>query len=92
MMTTFHKKLICVLLAAQVLSVVETSTRSYIFRVSYITGSPDGVRTSKILGINGKFPGPVIEAEVGDTLEITVINEIQDGQNTTMHWHGILQR
>lgn len=66
--------------------------RQYTFRVSYVSGTPDGVWTNSILGINGKFPGPVIEAEMGDTLEITVINDIQDGQNVTIHWHGIYQR
>ncbi len=66
--------------------------REYTFKVSYISGRPDGVWTNSILGINGKFPCPAIEAETGDTLQITVINEIQDGQNVTLHWHGILQR
>jgi len=62
------------------------------FKVSYITGSPDGVWTSNILGINGEFPGPTIEGHQGDLLEITVLNRIQDGQNVSIHWHGIHQR
>ncbi|ODN00020.1 Iron transport multicopper oxidase FET3 [Orchesella cincta] len=62
------------------------------FEVSYITGQPDGVWTKSILGINGKFPGPTIEGAVGDVAEITVINKIHDGQNVTIHWHGIHQR
>ncbi|ODM89025.1 L-ascorbate oxidase, partial [Orchesella cincta] len=62
------------------------------FEVAYFNGSPDGIHKDKILGINGQSPGPTIEADVGDTLEITLINSIQDGQNTTIHWHGIHQK
>ncbi|CAL8133006.1 unnamed protein product [Orchesella dallaii] len=60
--------------------------------VYYFSGSPDGVYKDQILGINGKFPGPTIEADVGDTIEVTLINKIQDRQNTTLHWHGMHQR
>ncbi|CAL8110069.1 unnamed protein product [Orchesella dallaii] len=62
------------------------------FDISYVSGQPDGVWTKSILGINGKFPGPTIEAEVGDVLEVTMINNIHDGQNVTIHWHGLHQR
>lgn len=64
----------------------------YTFQVSYITGSPDGVWTSNILGINGKFPGPTIQGSQGDILKVKVLNRIQDGQNVSIHWHGIHQR
>ena len=60
-----------------------------VFDVHYISGSPDGVFKAKILAINGLFPGPTIEAKIGDILRVKLINNIQDGQNTTIHWHGI---
>lgn len=43
--------------------------------------------------MNGQFPGPTIEANVEDTLSITVINKI-DGpkEGTNIHWHGIPQK
>ncbi|OXA44997.1 Iron transport multicopper oxidase FET3 [Folsomia candida] len=63
----------------------------YNFNISYINGAPDGVQTSHILTINGKFPAPTILAYQGDILEVNVINSIQDGQNVTLHWHGIHQ-
>ncbi|ODN00019.1 Iron transport multicopper oxidase FET3, partial [Orchesella cincta] len=62
------------------------------FEVNYLTGQPDGVWTKNILGINGKFPGPTIEGRVGDFAEITLINRIHDGQNVSIHWHGLHQR
>ncbi|CAL8107651.1 unnamed protein product [Orchesella dallaii] len=71
---------------------VHSKTVRHTFEISYISGNPDGVWTNSILCINGKFPGPTIEAEVGDVLEVTVINNIHDGQNVTIHWHGLHQR
>lgn len=38
-------------------------------------------------GFNGQVPGPTIEAEVGDTLEIRVVNGLPEP--TTIHWHGL---
>src|SRR5690348_10598892 len=64
----------------------------YEFTISYIAGSPDGVYKSKILAVNGQFPGTTIKGEVGDILHVIVHNRIQDGQNTSIHWHGLRQR
>lgn len=36
---------------------------------------------------NGLFPGPLLEAEVGDRVIVHFRNEI--GQPTTIHWHGV---
>ncbi|KAI9795000.1 MAG: hypothetical protein M1816_000020 [Peltula sp. TS41687] len=36
---------------------------------------------------NNQYPGPWIEACWGDTLEITIINNL-DYNGTTIHWHG----
>lgn len=62
------------------------------FKVEYISGSPDGVQINHIIGINGKFPGPTIEGFVGDQLEVEVQNHLNDGDDTTIHWHGFHQR
>jgi len=44
---------------------------------------PDGGFT-----VNGTSPGPLLEATVGDLVEVTLINEnITEG--TTLHWHGV---
>jgi hypothetical protein len=39
----------------------------YNFELTNITISPDGIERT-VLAINGKFPGPTIEAEWGDTV------------------------
>ena len=40
------------------------------------------------IAINKQIPGPTIEATVGDTLEVTVNNKMN--QETSIHWHGVL--
>ena len=36
---------------------------------------------------NGEVPGPTIEANVGDTIEVRLRNSLP--QATTIHWHGV---
>ncbi|PMD30444.1 multicopper oxidase [Hyaloscypha variabilis F] len=65
--------------------------RSYDFTISRGTIAPDGYQKSVIL-INGQFPGPAIEANWGDTIQVTVNNQITGPEEgTSMHWHGLLQ-
>ena len=40
------------------------------------------------LAINNQIPGPIIEATVGDTLEVIFNNKMDT--ETSIHWHGIL--
>jgi FtsP/CotA-like multicopper oxidase with cupredoxin domain len=44
--------------------------------------------------INGKFPGPLIEADWGDTISVTVTNNIDTNtaEGMTLHWHGLTQK
>jgi FtsP/CotA-like multicopper oxidase with cupredoxin domain len=43
--------------------------------------------------VNNQFPGPAIEANWGDEIEVTVHNNITAPmEGTAMHWHGFLQR
>ena len=39
------------------------------------------------MGFDGRFPGPLIEAEVGDTIRARLTNSLS--QPTTIHWHGL---
>ncbi|KAJ6342793.1 hypothetical protein OIU78_010666 [Salix suchowensis] len=43
----------------------------------------------KILTVNGKFPGPTLEAHAGDELRVAVYNRAK--YNITLHWHGARQ-
>ncbi len=67
-------------------------TRSYDFVVKRATIAPDGVERDVLL-INDQFPGPLIEANWGDTIEVTVTNELAaPEEGTSFHWHGLLQK
>jgi len=64
--------------------------RSFNFTIKRATGAPDGVQKPMIL-VNDQFPGPAIEANWGDTIQVTVKNEITDpDEGTHIHWHGFL--
>ena len=67
-------------------------TRYYDFTVSRGLIAPDGVNRSSLL-VNNQFPGPMIEANWGDYIQVTVHNKI-DGpsEGTSLHWHGIPQK
>jgi len=41
----------------------------------------------EVWGYNGEYPGPMIEGMVGDTLRVTLTNNLPEG--TTIHWHGL---
>jgi len=64
--------------------------RHYVFEITNTTLVFDGTGPQLALAINGQVPGPVIEANWGDTVQVTVINKLQDN-STSIHFHGIRQ-
>lgn len=64
-------------------------TRKYEFTLGTSAGSPDGFERL-MYTVNNQFPGPTIEANQGDTIEVTVHNNLDHPQ--AIHWHGIRQR
>lgn len=67
-------------------------TRTYTFNVARATMAPDGVQR-QVLVVNNQFPGPLIEANWGDTISVTVVNNIVGpAEGTSFHWHGFLQK
>ncbi len=66
--------------------------RHYEFTVSRGFIAPDGY-VRDVLLVNGAFPGPLIEANWGDTIVVRVNNNITGPEEgTAIHWHGFLQR
>jgi FtsP/CotA-like multicopper oxidase with cupredoxin domain len=51
--------------------------------------SPDGMERLA-LTVNGQMPGPLIEANWGDTVVVKVNNKLQNN-GTSIHFHGIRQ-
>ncbi|KAI0942998.1 hypothetical protein AcV7_002262 [Taiwanofungus camphoratus] len=66
-----------------------TTTRYYDFVVAEAMGAPDGVE-KLMLVVNGLFPGPTIEANMGDRIVVNVTNNMPN--STAIHWHGLYQR
>lgn len=65
--------------------------RHYNFTIARQPLAPDGLERPMIL-VNGQYPGPTIECNWGDTIEVTVNNEIHDpDEGTAIHFHGFLQ-
>lgn len=52
-------------------------TRYYTWTVTNTTLAPDGVELPMLVA-NGQFPGPLIEANWGDWIEVNVINGMFD--------------
>nr|QID90256.1 laccase [Trichaptum abietinum] len=55
--------------------------------------SPDGFSRSTVTA-EGVFPAPLISANIGDNLQINVIDQLTDTnmrRATSIHWHGLLQ-
>ncbi|CAN9188688.1 unnamed protein product [Alternaria alternata] len=61
--------------------------RSYNLRIENTTCNPDGAGSRVCMLINGRYPGPTIVANWGDTIRVTVRNLLQ-ANGTSIHWHG----
>ncbi|OAA56172.1 multicopper oxidase [Niveomyces insectorum RCEF 264] len=60
--------------------------RSFELTLTWENHAPDGF-VKKMILINGQFPGPLLEMNYGDDVEVTVHNRMPF--NTTIHYHGI---
>ncbi|KAF2269117.1 laccase precursor [Lojkania enalia] len=65
-------------------------TVTYDLSITNTTCNLDGHGARTCMLINNQFPGPVLTANWGDTLRITVRNMLQHN-GTSIHWHGIRQ-
>ena len=62
--------------------------RKFELTLTWEKHAPDGVERDMIL-INGQFPGPLMELNQGDHVEVLVHNKMP--YNTTVHYHGMLR-
>lgn len=67
--------------------VVVSKTVTYNWDITWVTASPDGF-ARPVIGINGKWPLPVIEVELHDRLVVNVYNKLGN-ESTSLHWHGL---
>lgn len=70
------------------LRIVAAATVTYNFNVGWVTANPDGAFERPTIGINGEWPIPQIEANVGDNIIVHVTNQLGN-QSTSLHFHGL---
>ena len=66
------------------------ATITYDWTAEWVTAAPDGFERP-VIGINGEWPCPTIDANVGDTVVVNLQNNLGN-QSTSIHWHGMHQR
>ncbi|KAF2739761.1 laccase precursor [Polyplosphaeria fusca] len=69
---------------------IGVTTRYYNWEITNGTCNPDGGPSKQCQLINGKYPGPVLSANWGDTVVVTLKNSLT-ANGTGIHWHGIRQ-
>ena len=60
-------------------------TKKFELTVTWEKGAPDGFER-ELFKVNGLFPGPKLEINEGDDVEVLVKN--QSPFNTSLHYHG----
>lgn len=70
-------------------AIAKAGTVTYNWDITWVWAAPDGVGRP-VIGVNGQWPCPKIEATVGDTVIVNLINKLGN-QTTGIHFHGINQ-
>lgn len=70
------------------LSLARAATVSHDFNITWVTANPDGAFDRPTIGINGQWPIPRIDANIGDRIIINVDNQLGN-QSTSLHFHGL---
>jgi iron transport multicopper oxidase len=66
----------------------QAATVTYDFNITWVTANPDGLADRPVIGINGQWPIPRIEATIGDQVVVHVHNQLGN-ESTTLHFHGL---
>lgn len=59
------------------------------WNITWVNAAPDGVERP-VIGVNGQWPCPQIDVNVGDQLIVDVYNGLGN-ESTAIHWHGMRQ-
>ncbi|KAJ5803916.1 CAZyme family AA1 [Penicillium psychrosexuale] len=57
--------------------------------ITWVNAAPDGFERP-VIGVNGQWPCPQIDVNVGDQLIVDVYNRLGN-ESTAIHWHGMRQ-
>jgi hypothetical protein len=64
----------------------QAKTVTHNWEISWLTACPDGF-CRPVIGINGAWPCPILEADLGDTVVLNIKNKLGN-ETTTIHPHG----
>ena len=70
------------------LSFAHAETITYDFNIGWMNRNPDGLHERPVIGINGQWPIPRIEATVGDRVVVNLHNNLGN-ETTSLHFHGL---
>lgn len=57
--------------------------------ITWVRAAPNGIERP-VIGINGQWPCPAIEVDLGDEIVVQMYNDLGN-QSTSLHWHGMFQ-
>lgn len=60
------------------------------WNLTWVYANPDGLAVRPVIGINGVWPIPVLNATKGDQIVAKVTNGLGN-TTTSIHWHGLYQ-
>ncbi|KAG8777671.1 ferroxidase fet3 [Serendipita sp. 407] len=72
------------------LSELTLSLSPFRWNITYARANPDGLFERRVIGVNGTWPPPPIEAKKNDTLKVHAINGLD--VPTGLHHHGMFFR
>lgn len=78
------------LLALAFANIALAGTVTYNWEATWVNTNGGKNVTRPVIGINGQWPCPKIEANVGDTIVVHLTNKLGN-QTTGIHFHGIDQ-
>lgn len=70
------------------LVLTQAATVTHDFNITWTRANPDGAFERPVIGINGKWPIPTINVNLGDRVVINVNNQLGN-QSTSLHFHGL---
>ncbi|KAF6805665.1 iron transport multicopper oxidase fet3 [Colletotrichum musicola] len=76
------------LIACSALRHVSAATTTYNWSIGWVTANPDAAFDRPVIGINGQWPVPRIDANINDTIIINARNDLGN-QSTSLHFHGL---
>ncbi|CAD6505696.1 BgTH12-01186 [Blumeria graminis f. sp. triticale] len=79
--------LLLLVLLSSIIS-IQAETQVYNFNITWVRANPDGAFERPTIGINNKWPPPIIQTVKGDQVIVNVENQLGN-QTTTLHFHGL---